>query len=171
MKKLFILFIAVAGFGVSSYAQSTANAPTSATIVAPITITKNTNLHFGNIAINASTGDVVLDPSLSATRTPGGGVTLPAVTGSPTAAKFTVGGEGSYTYAITLPTGDAFKVTNGTPAQDMIVNNFTSTPSGTGALTTGSQIIYVGAKLNIAGSQPAGSYTNGTGFAVTVNYN
>jgi hypothetical protein len=53
----------------------------------------------------------------------------------------------------------------------MVVNAFTSTPTGTGALTGGSQDILVGATLNVGAAQPAGTYTNLTGLVVTVNYN
>jgi hypothetical protein len=53
----------------------------------------------------------------------------------------------------------------------MTVNAFTSTPSGTGALTAGSQILKVGATLNVGAGQVAGTYTNATGFPVIVNYN
>jgi len=48
---------------------------------------------------------------------------------------------------------------------------FTSTPSGTGALTGGTQNITVGATLTVAAAQAAGVYTSGTPFSVTVNYN
>jgi hypothetical protein len=53
----------------------------------------------------------------------------------------------------------------------MIVNAFTSNPSGTGELTSGAQTINVGATLNVGTPQVAGVYTNLTGFDVTVNYN
>jgi hypothetical protein len=173
MKKLMILFIAVAGFAVSSNAQSTANAPTSAKIIAPISIAKNVDMNFGNVAVSATTaGTVILAPAGTRTTAGAGGVTLPQFNiGTVTAASFTVTGEGAYTYAITLPSGDTFKVTNGTPAQDMVVNTFTSTPSGTGALTSGTQTLTVGATLNVAAGQAVGTYTNATGFPVTVNYN
>jgi hypothetical protein len=54
----------------------------------------------------------------------------------------------------------------------MTVNAFTSSPSATGTLSgTGSQTLTVGATLNVAAGQAAGSYTNSTGVLVTVNYN
>ena len=53
----------------------------------------------------------------------------------------------------------------------MIVNGFTSNPSATGVLTSGSQTLTVGATLDVAAAQAAGTYTNSTGVPVTVNYN
>lgn len=158
-------------FSTTASAQVTANAPTTATIVAPIGITKNVDMKFGNVAVSSTTGTVLMTASATPTRTPSGGVTLPAATGTPTAAKFTVTGEGVYTYAITLPTSALTLDESGVGTATMTVSTFTSTPSATGTLTAGSQIVYVGATLNVGASQVAGLYENTTGFAVTVNYN
>ena len=167
MKKLIALFAAivlVSGFTTVS-AQVTAIATGSATIITPIAISKTTDMNFGNVAVSATAGTVVLTPA--STRSLTGGVTLPAVTGTVTAAAFAVTGLGSSTYSITLPT--TYTITSG--GNNMIVNAFTSTPSGTGALTSGAQTVQVGATLNVGATQAAGTYTNGTGFNVTVNYN
>lgn len=168
MKKLIIsagicfsgLFI-----GSSAFAQASATANASATIVTPISIVKNTDMDFGNVATNGAVGTVVLTPAGARSFT--GGVTLPATTGTVTAASFTVSGSESFTYAITLPT--SVTITSGTDA--MIVNTFTSTPVTTGILTGGSQVINVGATLNLVASQAEGAYTSATPFTVTVNYN
>lgn len=170
MKKLFTPFCAIIAFmffnAGNASAQATATANASATIVTPISITKVTDMNFGNVAVSATAGTVVLAPA--ATRTTTGGVTLPAVNGTVTAAVFTVNGEGAYTYAITLPSTD-LTISNGTT--NMIVNAFTSTPSATGALAAGTQTLRVGATLNVSASQAAGLYTSATPFNVTVNYN
>jgi len=68
-----------------------------------------------------------------------------------------------------LPTTDHI-IKSGTTNQ-MIVNAFTSNPSGTGKLTAGSQTIQIGATLNVTGGQATGTYTSVTPFDVTVNYN
>ena len=52
----------------------------------------------------------------------------------------------------------------------MTAGTFTSNPSGTGALTSGTQDIAVGATLTVAAGQVPGVYTSGN-FNVTVNYN
>jgi len=168
MKKLIALFAAivlVSGFTTVS-AQVTATATGSATVITPIAITKTTDMNFGNVAVSATAGTVVLTPASSRSIT--GGVTLPAVTGTVTAAAFAVTGLGSSTYSISLPS--TYTINDGA-SHTMTVNNFTSTPSGTGALTSGAQTVQVGATLNVAGAQVAGTYTNASGFNVTVNYN
>jgi len=168
MKKLIALFAAVvlvAGLTSTVNAQVTATATGSATVITPIAIANAGNMNFGNIAVSATAGTVVLTPA--SVRSITGGVTLPAVTGTVSAAAFTVTGLGSSTYSITLPT--TYTITSG--ANNMTVTTFTSTPSGTGTLSGGTQTVNVGATLSVAASQAAGTYTNGTGFPVTVNYN
>ena len=171
MKKLFILFIAVAGFSVSSFAQTNsvnATATSSATIITPLAIAKNTDMNFGNVGVNASLGTVVLTPA--STRSATGGVSVTAAMGGTvTAAKFTVTGQGNYTYAITLPSGATTLSSGSSP--DMTVDNWTSTPTPTGTLSSGTQDLYVGGTLHVAASQPAGTYLSATPFIVTVNYN
>jgi len=165
--KLFALGMILMGFGVNANAQATASAPTSATIIAPITLTKDVDMNFGNVAvINAGTVILGTDGARSAT----GGVTVSAaIGGTITAAKFTVGGEGSNTYSITLPSS-ALTITRALGGT-MTVDGFLSNPSGTGILTAGTQELLVGATLHVAAAQTPGLYTNATGFSVTVNYN
>jgi len=165
--KLAFAAIALIGFSSSSFAQATATATATATIVTPISITKTVDMNFGNVAVQTATGGtVIMTPA--GVRTPSGGVTLPAVFGTVTAASFTVNGQGTYTYAITLP-ATATTLTSG--ANTMTATVFTSTPSATGALTAGTQTLNVGATLNVAAAQGAGLYVSGTPFSVTVNYN
>lgn len=159
-----IALVSVA-FATSVFAQATATANASATIVTPISITKNTDMNFGNVATNGTVGTVVLAPDGGRTST--GGVTLPATAGTVTAASFAVAGSGSYTYAITLPV--SVVISNG--ANVMTVNTFTSSPATTGTLTAGAQTLTIGATLNLIASQVAGTYTSATPFSVTVNYN
>jgi len=84
MKKIIIIAAGLIGFTVSANAQATATATASATIVTPITINKDVDLNFGNVAVSAITGGtVVMAPA--GTRTATSGVTLPAVAGTPAA--------------------------------------------------------------------------------------
>lgn len=168
LKKMVSSALVLTVFFTNANAQATATAVASATVVTPISITKDEDLDFGNISVQASTGGtVILTPAGTRTRT--GGVTLPAIAGNVTSAVFVVTGSGTYTYAITLPTTVILTRTSGT--ETMTASSFTSTPSGTGALTAGSQEITVGATLTVAAGQAAGVYTSGTPFGVTVNYN
>ncbi len=168
MKKLFILLVAVAGFGVSSFAQVNATATSTATIITPIAITKVTDMNFGNVAVSTSAGTVVMTPAGARSKT--GGVTLPATVGTVSAASFTVTGASGYTYSITLP-ATATTLTRQTGTETMTADTWTSSPTPTGTLTGGSETLTVGATLNVAGSQVAGVYVSGTPFTVTVNYN
>ncbi|ACU62347.1 DUF4402 domain-containing protein [Chitinophaga pinensis] len=164
---LFVASFALACAATTARAQETASATVTATIVTPISITKDVDMNFGNVAVRSSAGGtVVLTPA--GTRTTTGGVTLPTTAGTVTAASFTVNGTSGYTYVITLPT-TPLTITSG--ANTMTVTAFTSDPSGTGTLTGGTQVLNVGATLNVSAAQPAGQYVSGTPFNVTVNYN
>jgi hypothetical protein len=148
--------------GTQNSASTTASA--GARIITPISITKTTDLNFGDVVAGSSAGSVVL--TTAAARSSTGGTTLGNGTGV-AAAAFTVAGQASSTYAITLP-ASTVSITSG--ANSMTVDNFTSNPAGTGTLSTGgSQALAVGGTLNVGASQATGSYT-GT-FTVTVNYN
>lgn len=175
MKNLFkvlILIVAMVGFSKGTFAQDTESSNASATIVTPISITWVQDMEFGNIAVTSTAGTVVLHPDGS--RTPTGGVTLPNVTGNPVQAVFTINGTPNYTYAITLP--NTLTITNTTAGPGlgatMLVNAFTSDPSGTGQLDMGgAETLNVGATVNVNATQAAGHYESATPFDVTVNYN
>lgn len=167
MKKFLALSVLMVAFGVATFGQVGVNVNTtaSATIVAPIAMVKNTDMNFGNVAVNATAGTVVLAPA--GTRTATGGVTLPAVFGTVSAATFTVTGTTGAVYTISLPASAIISFSG----NDMTVNNFTSTPTPTGTLTGGTSALSVGATLNVNGGQAAGLYTSVTPFVVNVNYN
>jgi hypothetical protein len=172
MKKTIMFFsvaVAMAGFSTAAYAQETATATATATILTPISITKEVDMNFGNVAVqSASGGTVILTPA--GVRSITGGVTLPVISGTTTAASFIVNGQGNYTYAVTLPSS-AVTLNDGA-SNTMTVTAFTSNPSGTaGVLTSGTQTLNVGATLNVSAAQNAGTYVSATPFNVTVNYN
>jgi hypothetical protein len=154
----------------TAFAQESATATTSSTVVTPISIaTSNAGLLFGNIAVSSTaSGTVVL--GTDGARTATAGVTLPAISGTFNAATFTIGGEGDYTYTIQLPTA-SFNLADAGATNTMSVTDVVSDPATTGKLTTGAQVISVGATLNAASAQVAGTYTNNTDLTVTVNYN
>jgi len=169
--KILAIFAVTLGFAASSYGQESANADASATIITPIAIAWAADMNFGNVAVQSSTGGtVILAPGGGRSTGGAGGATLPAFnTGTVTAASFTVSGTADYTYVITLPSTNVV-ISDGT--NTMNVNAFTSTPTPTGTLDgTGYQTLNVGATLNVAAAQPAGTYTLDDGIEVTVNYN
>ena len=150
---------------VSSAFAASDNANATATVIAPIAIAKVSDLLFGNI-IAGTGGTIAVDAADSVSL--GGNVTVPPTqTGTRAAAVFNVSGEGTNTYAITLPANSVVVITG--PGTDMNVNVFVSNPSGTGALTAGAQQLKVGATLTVGSPQTAGAYTGA--FTVTVAYN
>ena len=154
------------GFSAHAFAQATAAASTTVTIVTPIGITKSVDMVFGNVATTPTPGTVVL--STDGVRTPNGGVTLPASAGTVTAASFAVTGIGSYTYTISLPASPI--VLSGT-TDGVTVGAFVSNPAPTGTLSAGTQIVNVGATLIIPAATAADTHKNTSGLRVTVNYN
>ena len=135
-RKILGTAVAMVIFATSANAQATATADAAATIVAPISIVKNADLNFGNIAVNSLGGTVILEASAASTRSIGGagGVSFPANTGA-------------------------------------VASNFTvSHPTGT-LSATGDETVYVGADLDVNGSQAPGLYTSTSSFSVLVNYN
>jgi hypothetical protein len=167
LKKLISFAVIFTGITTAAIAQVSATATATATIVGPIGITNTANMNFGNVAVSAVAGTVVMTPA--AVRSVTGGCTLPAITGTVAAGAFNVTGAAAYTYVITLPAA-ATTITSG--GNTMTVDTWTSTPSGTGTLSAGgSQALTVGGTLHVGASQAAGTYVSGTPFTVTVNYN
>ena len=165
--KFFTLSVAIFAFSTISFGQAndaTGTAQAAANIVTPISITKNIDLNFGNIAASGSNFTVALSTDGVRTSTGGTG-TLPSVIGTVTAAEFTVAGLTGATYAVTLPTSTT--ITAG--ENSMTVNGFESNSTSTYTLTGGSDTFKVGASLIVKANQVAGAYTGN--FNVTVNYN
>jgi hypothetical protein len=167
LTRLFVTAIVLLSFGAASFAQVSATATATATIITPIAITKTIDMNFGNVASGPTVvGTVILTPA--STRTVTGSCTLPAVAGTVTAASFTVTGLGTSTFSITLPVG-ATTITSG--SDNMTVDTWISTPTPTGVLAAGTATILVGATLHAGISQAAGTYVSAIPFSVTVNYN
>lgn len=131
----------------------------------PIAIGSSTqSLAFGSL-VAGSGGSITVSPA--SVRSASGGVVL-VPSGPGAAAQFSVTGDPSATYAISLPANGVVSLTSG--ANSIAVNTFTSSPNLTGTLSIGgSQTLYVGATLDVGSNQPSGSYSGS--FSVTVNYN
>lgn len=75
---------------------------------------------------------------------------------------------GENSYSISLP--ESFVLYNqDDPNQSLIINQFTVAPDGGSA--EGTDILKIGATLNLNANQISGYYTNPAGFNVTVSYN
>ena len=174
MKKSYLVALATivgvsiiaAGSANAGQASATTAASANAAIIADITLSKTADMNFGDVIAGSALGTVVLTAAASPSRSTTGGTEL-GNSGSVSSATFTVGGEGSSTYSITLPSSD---VTITSSSNTMTVNTFTSSPSGTGTLSGGSETLYVGATLNVGADQASGANYTGS-FDVTVAYN
>jgi len=165
--KIFTLATILTAFAANSFAQSTANASTTATLVAPISISKVTDMNFGIVAASATSGTVVLDYANGRTIT--GGASLPAGSVDQTTAVFAVEGEGTSSFSIAIPSSPI--TLTGSVAGTMTVSNFVDDLGATGTLVAGAKTIKVKATLNVPAAAVAGVYTNANGLFVTVNYN
>lgn len=123
-------------------------------------------LSFGKF-VAQSGGSVTVQPS--GARSAGGGVLLIS-SGPGASASFQVSdgdpANADKSFIITLPADGS--VTLSGPSGSMAVDNFTSDPSETGVLSTGSRTIQVGATLTVGPNQPAGSYSGS--FPIVINY-
>ncbi len=164
----------VVGLGYVANAQKTATAPSTATILADLTInldgTQN-EIAFGNVSATTPSA-VVLDANGSSGN---------ANTGSATnVARFDLAGANS---AVTIAYDATIALTNGTPADDitmtpevvgaatnLLQSSATSVGSGTTrTLVANVYFLWVGGSFPVLVSQPTGTYT-GT-FNINVEYN
>lgn len=131
-----------------------------------IAISNTQGLAFGKFVAGAGAGGTVTVSPVGGRSASGGVVLVPSGAGA--AAQFTVTGDPSLAYAISLPGNGVVSLTSG--SNSMAVNNFTSNPALTGQLSIGgSQTLMVGATLSVGSQQASGSYSGA--FDITVNYN
>jgi len=164
--KFLTIAVVMLAFSASAFAQlQTATATASAVIIAPLSITKTVDLHFGTVWRGTTAGTVVLTPA--GVRSATGGVTLSTLTPVASVASFTIEGETTRAITITLPSADVI-ISDGT--NNMEVNTFVSTPAaGAYTLAGATTTLTVGATLNVDANQPSGTYSGS--FDVSVNYN
>ncbi|HOO98242.1 MAG TPA: DUF4402 domain-containing protein [Bacteroidales bacterium] len=165
MKKIFMYLCAASlfvAFSMNLNAQSSATATgnAAARVIAPITLTAGTTLHFGTVY---NTGGTVI---ISTAGGRSGTCAVSAAAPAHSAGTFTITGEPTLTYTTTLPVDGTVTITDGTNTMD--VDGFNSNASGT-IPAGGSETFSVGATLTVGVSQVTGAYT-GT-YNVTVQYN
>ena len=170
--KFAVITIVSLVLGSGAIAQITASASAEATIITPLTITKNVDMNFGNVAVINQVGTVVLSTASGRTST-GGATPVANPTGTVTAASFTVTGGAGYHVFVTLPASPpGINVTHTNGINVMNVTNFICNPATNFTMPVGgSQTLAVGATLNTGISQLPGVYHTLTNFNITVNYN
>jgi len=167
MRSIFLLLFIIIFVG-KAYTQvsTSANINVRVNVVEPIKITKSVDLDFGNVIGSFTTGTLTLDPD--GIRTVNGVQISNAVPGDVTAAEAIVT-HNNNNYSISLP--ESFTLFNSeNPDQFLLINQFTVQPLPN-AGDEGSDILKIGATLNLEANQLPGFYTNSTGFNVTVSYN
>jgi hypothetical protein len=167
--KIFMMAFIAIRLATTANAQNSVTENTtiaSAQIVVPITISKGSDLNFGSIVRNVAGGTVVLAPSGTVTPT---GVTMFSGTSAvaTSVASYTISGEASNTYIVTLPADNSVSLSDGS-GHTMDLTDFTN--NATGTFGASPETFQVGATLNIGANQPAGNYVS-PAFNVTVAYN
>ena len=165
MTRKILAFAAAASaltLGTASAHAATADASAGAKIVAPLQVSKSTDLYFGTIAPSLASADTVL---VGADGSRSCGPQLTCLTADHTAASFQVTGEMDASYTITLP--GTIQLAN--PAGDtMDVYDFAGSKAS-GLLAGGTDSFSVGGTLGVNAAQPAGGYTGS--FTVAGEYN
>jgi hypothetical protein len=138
--------------------QVSATGQVLAEVVPMFTASETAPLNFGRFSPGAQGGKIIL--------TPQGTISLQGsvfkVPGPFNAASFMVTGDANAAYSIKLPSSPVV-LTNLSNSKKMVIGNWISNPQegiGTGMLQDGSQLISVGATLNVGTLQdnPAGIY-------------
>jgi hypothetical protein len=164
MEKLILILLSLF-FSGQLFAQASASATVTsrATVIDPIKIDKTVDLDFGNVISAYTPGSIVLSPDGS--RVAQGVQISTSFPGTVNPAEAIVT-HGNNNYSITLP--ESFTLYNQeNPDQKVVIDRFTVQPE-TGVVT---DVIKIGATLNLDANQLSGFYTNSTGFNVTVTYN
>ena len=129
----------------------------------PITIVNSQALSFGKFV--AANGTLTVSPG--GTRSVSGAIVL-LQSGPGQAAQFVVTGDPDAVYSVSLPIDGTVSIANG--GSSVPVNGFASNPASTGVLpVSGTQILNVGARLDVTAGLTPGAYS-GT-FSVVVDYN
>lgn len=166
MKSAIILLFVLYSIQVFSQASATSIVNARVRVVEPIKITKSVDLDFGNVIGSFTTGTLTLDPN--GIRTVNGVQISNAVPGDVTAAEAIVT-HNNNNYSISLP--ESFTLYNSeNPNLFLLINQFRVQPVSN-AGDQSSDILKIGATLNLDANQLPGFYTNSAGFNVTVSYN
>jgi len=166
MKSASLLLFLLVFFQGFSQASATSTITARVKVVEPIMIAKTVDLDFGNVIGSFTTGTLTLDPD--GIRNVNGVQISNAVPGDVTAAEAIVT-HNNNNYSISLP--ESFTLYNTeNPDQFLLINQFTVQPLPN-AGDEGTDVLKIGATLNLEANQLPGYYTNSAGFNVTVSYN
>lgn len=155
---LVFAFLTVGGTGVQTAQAATASASAKATILAPVVMTKISDLSFGKIAAGQTASTISIGTNSQVIC----GIGLTCL-GSQTAARFNISGTPGE--AVTISLDPTVTLTDGGS------NSMTAQLKASATamfLTAAPKALVVGGVLNVGANQPSGNYS-GT-FNVTVDY-
>jgi hypothetical protein len=164
-----LLTVAIAAPAMAQSASTTGSG--SITVIRPLTITKNADLHFGTV-VRPATGSGSVTVSAAGARSVAGGVVGLSSGDTPQAAQFTVDGEGGQSISVTIP--GTFSIANGSDTLTVTTSNNLSGSAAAQTLSNalgsaGSLVFKVGGSVPVLSTSPTGVYT-GT-FTVSAAYN
>lgn len=150
-------------------ASSTVTGHITAEVISTLTAIETTQLSFGRFSPGPQGGKLILTPGSSISVM---GSVWPG-SGTHSAASFYVTGDPGVAFTVSLPS-DPVTITHMGSARTMTVEEWRSVPEaepGAGMLENGSQVVYVGATLNVGtlNDNPVGVYT-GT-YNITFEFN
>ena len=150
-------------------ASSTVTGHITAEVISTLTAIETTQLSFGRFSPGPQGGKLILTPESSISVM---GSVWPG-SGTHSAASFYVTGDPGVAFTVSLPS-DPVTITHMGSARTMTVEEWRSVPEaepGAGVLENGSQVVYVGATLNVGtlNDNPVGVYT-GT-YNITFEFN
>ena len=173
MKRVLTLAFGVAALAVaaeSAYAQSASVTTTgTATVVSPLTLTKSTDLAFGNIVRPSSGSNTITIDSASGNRTLLGGGNGALASSTSTRASYSVQGEGGQSFSITIPPSLSLTRSGGTETLPVTLSASTSGALSGAVGDAGVASFGVGGSLQLDSTAVSGNYS-GT-FNVTIGYN
>ena len=168
--KFFTLSAAIFAFSTISFGQDTDNATASAgaNIISPLTITKVSDLHFGDLVPSTEESVTVI---MEQDGTISSAAQYYLSTGTRTAASFKITGAADHTYKINCP-ATVTLAGQGDAAGSTMTLTFDPNLSITGTSITmpssGTETLNLGGSLVLAANQASGTYT--VNFDVTVAY-
>lgn len=133
-----------------------------ASVITPLTLSESSTLEFGQLQSSGTAGTVVIDAADGRTAT--GGTTLEG--GTVQSGTWSVQGEPSTAYTITLPESD---VVLSSGSDSMIVTDFTDSEGGSAVTDgAGTDSFSIGATLNVGADQAEGDYSGS--YEITIAY-
>jgi hypothetical protein len=170
--KIALAAAAVSAIAAPAMAQSSATASTtaSATIVQPITLTKNSDLAFGTVVKPTSGTNTITINETSGSRSMTGAGDAALATSTTSRAAYSVGGEGGQTFSITVPA--TATITRSGGSETLTVNLVKTAATGTisGSIgSAGTASFGVGGNFDVSSTTVSGAYSGS--FNTTVAYN